>query len=157
MGQVQTDLPYSIRGVRDSLINIGGDWLFWVCLLAPMVLLLGPALWWWRQHRQDEYRKTIDDPEGLFEGLLNQVELAERDKQLLREMARQGRLRHPAMCLLSPALLDWSRQVWLTEKKPGAVPSEKAARIDEISTALYDHVTPTTARRVRQETVTNSD
>lgn len=91
-------------------------------------------------------------PRYCLKGLLARVELAEEDKDILREMTRAvPRLRHPATCLLSPALLDWLCRVWLTEEKPGAVPAEKASRIDEISTKLYDHVTPSTIRQIQQE------
>ena len=155
--QEQAELPYSIRGVRDSLAGSEGQWLFWVCLLVPVLALTVTAFLWWHGHRQDKVLGEINDPEVLFEDLLKRVDLVEEDKDILREMTRAARLRHPATCLLSPALLDWSRQVWLAEEKPGAVPAEKASRIDEISTKLFDHVTPTTARRMRQETVTISD
>ena len=155
--QGQVELPYSIRGVRDSLAGSEGQWIFWVCLLAPVLVLVVTAFLWWRKHRQDRFRGVIDDPEVLFEGLLARVELVEEDKDILREMTRAARLRHPATCLLSPALLDWSRRVWLTEEKPEAVPAEKASRIDEISTKLYDHVTPSTIRQIQKEMATISE
>lgn len=66
--QEQVELPYSIRGVRDSLAGSEGQWIFWVCLLAPVLVLMVTAILWWLKHRQDRFRGVIDDPEVLFEG-----------------------------------------------------------------------------------------
>jgi len=149
MPGLQEGMPFSIRGVRDSFMS-GGHWMFWLCLLAPAAVLVGSAWWWWRQNRREKQRQIINNPEKLFEGLLAQVKLAEDDKDLLREVTKAARLRHPAMCLLSPELLDVSRRAWLAEKNEKEV-QEKSRRIEEISKSLYDQATPSGARRIKEE------
>ena len=127
----------------------GGHWIFWVCLLGPAAVLVGSAWWWWQQHRREKRRRIINDPEKLFEELLAQVKLAEDEKELLREITKAARLRHPAMCLLSPELLDVSRRAWRAEKNQKEV-QEKSKRIEAISKSLYDQTTPSGAQRMRE-------
>jgi len=127
----------------------GGHWIFWLCLLAPATVLIGSAWWWWQQNRRQKQQRIINDPEKLFEGLLAQVKLAEEDKDLLREVTKAARLRHPAMCLLSPELLDVSRRAWLAEKNEKEM-QVKSKRIEAISKSLYDQATPSGAQRMRE-------
>ena len=74
------------------------------------------------------------------------MKLGETDKKLLREMAEGSRLRHPATSLLSPKMLDWSRQVWRDEMGTRKVNDLKYKRIDHICVQLFDQVTPSTSQ-----------
>lgn len=148
MPDIQESVPFSIRGVQDSFMS-GGHWIFWICLLTPAAVLMGSVWLWWRQHRREKQRRIIHDPNKLFEGLLARVKLTEKDKDLLREVTKTARLRHPAMCLLSPELLDVSRRAWLAEKNEKEV-QEKSSRIETISKLLYDQTTPSGAQRIKE-------
>jgi len=142
-------VPLSLRAVRDSLIS-GNHWAFWLFFLPPAAVLMASAWWWWwRQRRCEKRRRIVNDPEKLFAALLTQVKLAEDDRELLREVTKAARLRHPAMCLLSPQLLDLSRQAWLTEKNQKQT-SEKSRRIETISRSLFDQLTPSGAQKMRE-------
>ena len=115
-----------------------------VVLVLGVILVLagligGQAWLSWKKQRRIRVPEKLNDPDKLFVGLLNQLELSEADKQLLREMAGGARLRHPASCLLSPAMLDWTRRLWRQEMGSDKATAEKFSRIDEISVALYDH------------------
>jgi hypothetical protein len=134
------ELPYSLRVIRDSLIK--GDYdqrVLWACLAGLVVLVVFLGVIHRRRNRILKSKEKLDDPEDLFESLLERIELSEGDKELLREMARGGRLRHPAVSLLSPGMLSWARGLWLAEKGGRAVGPEKNARIDAISVKLYEH------------------
>ena len=139
---LETPLPYSVRGVQKAWAENSGN-LEVVLVLGVILILAGvigvQAFLSWKRQRRRRVPEKMNDPEKLFVGLLNQLELSEADKQVLREMADGARLRHPASCLLSPAMLDWSRRLWREERGSGKVTAEKCSRIDEISVALYDH------------------
>jgi len=138
--EVAEGLPFSQR-FRDSWLKSTTDHqvLFWLMIAGFVGLICTLAIVHWVQQRKHRPKSIIDDPRRLFEDLLTQVELADEDKQLLRQMASQARLRQPAVCLLSPGLLDWAGRLWQTEKGH-AVEPETLRRIDAISIQLYDHV-----------------
>ena len=135
-------LPGSVRGVQKSWADNSGN-LEVLLVLGVILVMAGvigvQAFLSWRKQRRKRVPDKLNDPEKLFVGLLNQLELSEADKRLLREMADGARLRHPASCLLSPAMLDWSRRLWRQEVGGEKVTQDKFSRIDEISVALYDH------------------
>ncbi|MCK4628923.1 MAG: hypothetical protein KAT56_07955 [Sedimentisphaerales bacterium] len=133
-------LPQSVRGVRDSFVSSGLDgWLFWLIMLLPVVLLIGIVLWYGRKISLKSISPISNSPRVLFNELLGQLELSTEDKKLLLEMTHAARLKHPALCLLSPGMLDRTRQLWQQEKGPLQVPREKYDRIDHIAVQLYDH------------------
>jgi len=115
--------------------------LFWLMLAGFVGLISALVIVHWVQQRKLRLKPIVDDPRRLFEDLLTQLELADEDKQVLRQMVSQARLRHPVVCLLSPDLLEWSRRLWQTEKGDSIEP-EKLRRIDTISEHLYDHGAP---------------
>jgi hypothetical protein len=146
--KIAEDLPYSIRGVRDSWLHStsGHQALFWGVLAGFVGLIAALVIVHWRQQRKERIKPIVEDPDLLFDTLLAQLGLEDDDKQLLRQMASQARLKHPTVCLLSPGLLDWTRRLWQTEKGD-TIAADKLHRIDVISQQLYDHVTPALAAR----------
>ena len=135
-------LPQSVRGVRDSFASSGlNDWLFWLVLLLPLVLLMVVVIWYGRKTSLKSTSPSRDrgSPRTLFNELLEQLELSTEDKKLLTEMTRAARLKHPALCMLSPAMLDRTRQLWQQEIGLHRIPREKFNRIDQIAVQLYDH------------------
>ncbi|MBN2377981.1 MAG: hypothetical protein JXD22_16405 [Sedimentisphaerales bacterium] len=147
---LETPLPGSVRGVQKAWEQNSGN-LEVVLVLGVILIMAGligvQACLSWKRQRRSRVPEKMNDPEKLFIGLLDQLELSEADKQLLREMTDGARLRHPASCLLSPAMLDWSRQLWREEVGSGKVTQDKFSRIDEISVALYDHKPAKTGRK----------
>ena len=133
-------LPQSVRGVRDSFASSGlNGWLFWLILLLPLILLMVMVIWYGRKMSLKSMSPLKGSPRTLFNELLEQLELSTEDKKLLTEMTRAARLKHPALCMLSPAMLDRTRQLWQQEIGPHRVPREKFNRIDQIAVQLYDH------------------
>ena len=80
-----------------------------------------------------------NNSDSLFDELLGKLELSVDDRNLLHEMTEGARLRHPTLCLLSPDLLEWARQLWLQEKGPDCVTNQKTTQLDAIAVKLYDH------------------
>ena len=133
-------MPYSVRGVRDSFNDLTSVdlWVF-AALGAAILLVAGWTVWRWSKESAGQSSKTIDDSEKLFRELLEQLELDSSDKKLLAEMAHGARLSEPAFCVLSPGTLDWTRRLWRDEKGDAKVTQEKFDRIDAIAVKLYDH------------------
>ena len=75
----------------------------------------------------------------MFKSLLGQLDLSAEQKYVLNKMALEARLRHPSQMLLSPFLINWSRDLWVKEKGYQAIGQEKLRMIDEISDTLYDY------------------
>jgi hypothetical protein len=94
------------------------------------------AMWlnrtYWRQ------AQIAGQPDSFFKTLLNQLDLDDGERKLLAAMAAGSRLRHPAMMLLSPNLLNWTRQVWQDESGPNVVNRQVVSRIDDIRQKLFD-------------------
>jgi len=125
--------------------GLGGFYLILGCLSAAMAtVLIVNALMRWRAAQAGRAREK-GEPGALFKSLLREVDLSEKDKQTLQEIAACARLRHPATMLLSPGLLEWSRRLCDQEVEIG-LPAEKWARIDEISHKLYDPAPATNSK-----------
>ena len=140
-GVEKNPLPWSLRGVRDSLRagDHTGMWFFQIimALLAGLVvwLIMGAVL---RLPRREQTGKSINKPQRLFRDLLEQLDLDASEKRLLQRMAAGARLKHPAMAVLSPGLLEWARKLWLVEKGNRAVNARMNQRLDRIAGKLFD-------------------
>ncbi len=142
VAEAAEELPFS-QQFRESWAESSAEHqvLFWLMLAGFVGLISALVIVHWFQQRKHRLKPIVDDPRLLFEDLLTQLELADEDKQVLRQMASQARLRHPAVCLLSPGLMEWSRRLWQAEKSDHIEP-ETLRRIDTISMHLYEHSPP---------------
>ena len=134
-------LPPTLRDVRNTFdvdTSVSEWWIVIAALLFAALLIMG--FFHSRLAVRSATEQDDGDPQELFRTLLGRLELAETDKQLLREMALGARLAHPAAFLLSPAMLDRARQLWIQEKGTTALGTTRLSRIDDISVQLYDHV-----------------
>lgn len=142
--KVISEIPESMVSASKSFTKRGVlHWQFFLVLIACVLVAIGFKLWFRYQQNKKKIRKKQGDPDRLFSDALDRVDLSSADRMLLREMVEGARLCHPTMCLLSPGLLDWSRQLWLEEKGGRIVTTQKFRRIDDISMFLHDHRTPT--------------
>ena len=92
-------------------------------------------------HRLGNKKKSVTvkgNTDRLFQSLLNHLELDPPEKDLLMEIAKGARLRHPTTMLLSPGLLDWSTRLWIKETPKQTDSAEKTKQIQIISQKLYD-------------------
>jgi len=135
-------MPY-LKDVQNSFTGgYQGLLLFLVLLSAVIIAVTGANA---IIHRLEHKNKSVTvkgNPHRLFQSLLDHLELDLPDKELLLEMAKGTRLRHPAAMLLSPGLLDWSRRLWIKETPDQTDSAEKTKRIQKISIKLYDHTPP---------------
>lgn len=114
--------------------------LLWVMLALPMLLILVALVWGYRQARREKPQRIENDPDSLFQDMLAQLDLSEEQHRLLRRLAKRSRLRHPAMCLLSPQLMQWSVDLWRQEKGLGAVSQSQVEQLRHIASRLFGRV-----------------
>jgi len=111
--------------------------LLWAVVALPAVALVALLLWGFVQGRRGTVERIANDPEALFEDALGQLELTAEQQRLLRLLARGARLRHPTMCLLSPDLMEWSVDLWRSEKGEHGVKQSQVDELREIALGLF--------------------
>lgn len=138
--RVNYSLPDRLMKFRDSFATPSQyQWLIGGGLVLLMAIFIGMLLWTSSKNARKSQRISYYNPDKLFDRLIGQVDLSKTDKHLLHEMIKGARLKHPAMALLSPGMLDWSCRLWLKEKGPGRATPEKIEKISAIAVKLYDH------------------
>ncbi len=141
--QPLTEVPYSVRAVRDSMIQSSPQgWVFWLIISTVLLTIVLMTIYAWRRESKNPSKKISNNPDTLYESVLAQLDLSDSQKNLLRKMSRGARLRHPIISLLSPGLLDWSRRLWVKEQGSRQVEPNVTRLINEISVRLYDHQPP---------------
>ena len=135
------ELPYSLRGVRDSFSASGSHVLIAILTSVLLLLLLSALVHALQQHFQ-HHTHLADSPQQLFHELLDSLPLQSSERKLLRRLARDTRLRHPAEVLLSPGLLDWATRLWLHEKGPRTVSPAVQERLAHIKNTLFETPLP---------------
>ncbi len=137
---VKDETPIGIKQFTDSFSKSSGD-MTYLCVLFGLIIFMIIVFTLCHEYKKLKDRKYMmgNDPDLLFTNLQEVAGLTVSEKKLINEMVSATRLKHPSMCLLSPGMLDWSRQLWLKEKGSRIVTAGKIAQIDEISVKLYDH------------------
>jgi hypothetical protein len=129
-----------LRAIQESFVSSPPPgWTVWLFIITIAAVVFVPKAWSFIRGESKATQVEDNNPEKLFDEMLGVLHLSESDKRLLRQMADQGRLKHPAMCLLSPGMLEWTRELWVQEKGSSYVTEAKTAQIREISVKLYGH------------------
>ena len=89
-------------------------------------------------HFRHNYHKTTREYK-LFEDLLSKLNLTRIEKNTLRQMAKEARLKQPAMCLVTPSLMQVSKDLWLKEKGKKLIKSGKIQILNEVSHKLHEY------------------
>ncbi len=112
-------------------------WVFIFLVIAVAVVVVANKLIS-NKKIKFSFKRKKSQPELLFEQMLGELDLNESDIKLLKDMAKATRLRHPAVSLLSPGMLDWSRDIWIKETTIAPLSQTKIKQIDDISVKLFD-------------------
>jgi hypothetical protein len=140
-----------LNSLKDSFPRAHFDpWVLGAVFAGIIAVLIGLVVLNRLLTRRASARKA-ENPEGVFDGLVHRLKLTEDERRLLREMTTGAMLKHPAMSLLSPGLLDWTRKVWLAEQGPAVVTPDKQRRVDDLCRKLFDQPTPSMARSSASE------
>ena len=105
-----------------------------------MVILVGMAIGKrWHKQRPLMRPQRANHPERLFDAILNDLELEEGEKKLLKQMAAGARLKHPALALVSPGLLAWAVSLWRKEQGIMVVTDDVWQQLEQICVKIFDH------------------
>ena len=122
-----------LHGIRDRFATGGSIADF---ILAITVILVGMALLYgvmrWGLQRR---RGAIYSPRKMFDKALRTMNLRVEDRDLVRKIARELRLPHPTVLLLSPQLLNLYGNQWMSATKN--VTESQREKIDNLSNHLF--------------------
>lgn len=87
------------------------------------------------QRRRAERLVTCDDPQRLFDDVLDKLELSPAERRTLGTVARDLRLDHPTVILLSETLFDRQVSKWLERRNLSRGSGGSARDAETISAA----------------------
>ncbi|MBI9018737.1 MAG: hypothetical protein JEZ07_15895 [Phycisphaerae bacterium] len=125
------------KNFQDSFIDSNS--LIILLSLFSLITVICIAIIVWQKiiKSQKKHYQHFNSAEKLFEDILAQLELADEDKKLLRQMTHQSRLKQPTVALLSPKLLENSCELWIKEKGSTTVTNEKLEQMSIISDKIF--------------------
>ena len=93
--------------------------------------------------RRDQERPAVRDEGKLFQELLSGLHMSLIDQRLLKQLARDMALAHPAMILMSPQLFDDAAGRWQPASGKGAGDG-KHAQLQAVRQRLFGPGRPST-------------
>ena len=126
------DMSKSFRDTSDLDSSLAYQFLG-VIVAVILTLILVKKI-----HFRHNYHKTTREYK-LFEDLLTKLNLTRTEKNTLRQMAKEARLKQPAMCLVTPSLMQVSKELWIKEKGKKLVKSGKIQILNDVAHKLHDY------------------
>ena len=122
-----------VHGIRDRFATGGSttDVMQVLVLLAVGLLVLYLAAVLWQHHR----RRQINNPRRLFGEVLRQLPLSVAQRDLLRRIARELGLDHPAALVLSPQVFRSHANRWMSASHSANQVTRE--RLDGLAQALF--------------------
>lgn len=115
-----------LRGIRDRFAEGGSSSEVLLALFGvAMLLVLAYAIVEFRKRRS----RALYSPDRVFEQLLREIISSHQQRHLLRRIARERKLPHPAVLLLSADLLESHANQWMGDTEIDAVRQQVAAAI----------------------------
>jgi len=115
-----------LKGIQDRFVEGGSSTGVLLALLGiAMFLGLAYAIVEFRKHRS----RVLYSPDRLFERLLREIIGSQQQRHLLRRIARERQLPHPAVLLLSADLLESHAKEWMGETEIETVRKQVADAI----------------------------
>lgn len=121
------NLTARLRWVRDSFRE-GGSLLTVLLVLATITAAVLLVYWLSRRQEKAANRDRSGDPYRLFRTLMVKLDLSRESQDMLLRMARDLRLVHPTIVLLSDRIFD--EQVSLWGKGKSGPSGTKGGRVD---------------------------
>ena len=147
------DLAPYFKGIQTSFGDSYAQFYYLIPILIAMIGLLWLVNTLVKHKPLASTPTTSSDPgDDLFQSLLDQLDINTADRNLLQQIARDTRLRHPSVFLLSPDMLDWSKQIWVQEKGFEQVTDRQKKQIDQISYKLFGPSRSLSHARTQHET-----
>ena len=129
-----------IHGIRDRF-SAGGSTEGFIVVLLSMAALFVLLYVLSRTLRRWRFRQT-DNPRKLFHEVIRNLPLTIPQRELLRRMARDLGLDHPAVMLLSPQIFRTHANQWMAASRNANAATRD--RLLTLSGSLFGpHATPT--------------
>jgi hypothetical protein len=98
------------------------SWSVHAGLIVAAFFTVVVLLVWYLSRRESRVAETTQhgDPQKLFRALLQRLPLATSQRQWLSAIARDLKLAHPTMMLLSPALFQQTFEQWQAQRASAA-------------------------------------
>jgi len=126
-----------IMGIRDRFATGGSAQGFFTVLLLIIIAFLTLLLLAMVARRLRHRR--VYNPKSLFLEVLREVPLTIPQRDLVRRMARELRLEHPTVLLLSPQVYNEYANAWMSTSRNANIATRE--RIDVIARVLYEEAT----------------
>jgi hypothetical protein len=122
-----------LHGIRDRFATGGSiaDFVLAITLILVGLALLYGVMRWGAKRRSGVFY----NPQKLFDKSLRTLGLRVDQRDLVRKIARDLRLEHPTVLLLSPQLLNLYANQWMSATKTAT--EAQREQIDTLSTHLF--------------------
>lgn len=127
-----TEMAKGMRGNKDLDYSLFFKMIGVIVVIVLFSILVAKIHF---RHKKAESTKEYK----LFEDLLDVIQLNRQEKDVLKQMVREARLKQPAMCLVTPALMEKSKELWLKEKGQKLIKDGKIQILNEITHKLHDY------------------
>lgn len=130
------------RSVREQFQEGGSFLTAMLVLLGITGVVLAAYCLTLRQRRAGEHAQRAS-PERLFRDLMDKLDLTSPQRQLLDTMARDLRIKQPAVILLSPDLFDRYLGEWHVRQHPMTIDGDEQVNprmAAQIRAALFPNV-----------------
>ena len=125
--------PERIYGIRDSFV-LSDTFVDLVFAFFGVVLVLAIGFLILRVVHRRQHRRVYH-PRKLLGEMLRATGLSAAERDLLRHIARELRLSHPAILLLSPHVFHSHANRWMSVTR--AANTQTRARLDRLAAALF--------------------
>lgn len=134
LSQTDTVAPIDrLHGIRDRFAaggSIADFVLALTGLLVAFAILYGLMRW-----KMQRSKGVIYSPRKMFDKSLRAVSIRVDQRDMLRRIARDLRLDHPTVLLLSPQLLTLYGNQWMSATK--SVSETQRQQLDDLSATLF--------------------
>ncbi|GJM26615.1 MAG: hypothetical protein DHS20C16_30300 [Phycisphaerae bacterium] len=122
-----------LHGIRDRFATGGSvaDFVLVITLILLALAALYGIMHWGMRRR----RGAFFNPRKLFDKTLRSLSLRVDQRDLVRKIARDLRLQHPTVLLLSPQLLNLYGNQWMSATDN--VTDSQRTQLDDLSTHLF--------------------
>jgi len=120
-------VPEEMKTIRDVFVR-GSSASSILILVACFLALFILVAWLRRRQDREESGAAINDPQGLFRGLLVRLDITQEQRSFLAYIASDARLKHPSVILLCSQLFDRHVAEFERRHEGKSRPSDAAAR-----------------------------
>lgn len=132
-GLILAQLPDRIEGIKNRFAQ--GSTFAEIFLAVAVVMAVLLILWTILSGIQARQRRPVSNPGSLFRTIMRQLPLTVQQRNFLARIARDLRLEHPTVLLLSPQVFRNHANRWMSLTRNANTPTQQ--RIAQIASAMF--------------------